>query len=169
MLAIIGALAFMDQEPLGDTVVEVAERPTRKAFRSVAASDNTALQWQYLEARTQTSAIEVDLFSYRHLIPKKVEISYLQPPQIMLKPTPPPPPFQYLGRLDVEPGKVMIFLTDGKRVYSLMPGEEINNTWRLDRDDPQALHFTYLPMDAQQIISKSTKAIATEISQGVTG
>jgi hypothetical protein len=87
----------------------------------------------------------------------------------MLKPTPPPPPFQYLGRLDVEPGKVMIFLTDGKRVYSLMPGEEINNTWRLDRDDPQALHFTYLPMDAQQTISKSTKAIATEISQGVTG
>jgi hypothetical protein len=156
LLAIVGILALIDQESHSDNLVE-------------AVSDNSALQWRYLEARTQASAVEVDLFSSRQLTATKLASTYVQPPEIMFEPTAPQAPFQYLGRLDVEPGKALIFLTDGKRVYSLMPGEEINNTWRLDRDEPQALYFTYLPMDIQQMISKSTKAIADEISQGVSG
>jgi hypothetical protein len=169
LLAIVGILALIDQESHSDNLVEVAERPTREAVRAAAVSDNSALQWRYLEARTQASAVEVDLFSSRQLTATKLASTYVQPPEIMFEPTAPQAPFQYLGRLDVEPGKALIFLTDGKRVYSLMPGEEINNTWRLDRDEPQALYFTYLPMDIQQMISKSTKAIADEISQGVSG
>jgi hypothetical protein len=172
-LAAIGAFALIDQAPEDDTVVESiipAERPVRVAIRTDAAPNDSGVQWHYLASRTQTSSTEVDLFKPWQSTPaKSIASSYSRPSAAVSEPRAPQAPFQYLGRLDIEAGKALVFLTDGKRVYSLTPGQAINNTWRLDRDEPQALHLTYLPMDAPQIISKSSRALANEKSQGVSG
>lgn len=166
-LVVLALLLLSDETPEG-AVVEVAERSATQAAGTTAT--DVGLQWQRLAARAQTMSA-VDLFQSAQQAPAadSPSYAYIPPPEVALVPAAPAAPFQYLGRLDVEPGKPMIFLTDGRRVYALTPGQQINNVWRLDRDEPQALYLTYLPMDIQQTISKSAAVTADEASQGVSG
>jgi hypothetical protein len=41
----------------------------------------------------------------------------------------------------------------------VIKGEKINQQWRLDNEDLNSIHLTYLPLGLPQLLSKSTKEV----------
>lgn len=171
-LAAIGGFALVAEDPEQPGVIE----PMAATISSASTMEtqkhppkSTGLQWHYLASRTSSQEISGDLFKSRPVATPQSAATALEPsldPQASI----PPAPFQYLGKLDVDGAHPLIFLTDGVHVYSLVPGQIINGTWRLDADEPQTLHLTYLPLNAAQVLSKSNGSAGTpEQSQGVPG
>lgn len=83
--------------------------------------------------------------------PRKQVIAALPPP----KPTAPPVPFAYMGRLNDGPQGNLIYLSSNDKSYSVPLGKKINGFWRLDSEDESALYFTYLPLNLPQILPKN--------------
>lgn len=171
-LAAIGSFALFTEDPeQPDVVAPIAATGSSgsKPRVQTTALASTSLQWHYLASRTRSQEISEDLFKAEPLAspqPAAVAPEPLPEPQASI----PPAPFQYLGKLDIDGAHPLIFLTDGVRVYSLVPGQTINASWRLDADAPQTLHLTYLPLNAAQVLSKSNgSAVPQEQSQGVPG
>lgn len=77
--------------------------------------------------------------------------SFLPPPSRSVAPPPPPPeapalPFAYVGAW-TENGVETVFLAQGERVLSVRAGERLAGGWRLDTVQPEALAFTYEPLN----------------------
>ena len=90
---------------------------------------------------------------------------WLPPPP---KPQPPPPPqapplpYSYVGSMqDVPDGDTVILMQQKKVVLSRL-GSQINTQWRLDREDTQAVYFTYLPLNKPVMLSKTKTASASQ-------
>lgn len=81
------------------------------------------------------------------------------PPPPPPKPVPPPPPtapplpYIYLGSYQEPGGRLIIFLTRGERVYSVSPGEVVENTYRVDGVAAGQLSLTYLPLNIKQTMN----------------
>ena len=68
------------------------------------------------------------------------------------KPTAPPLPFKYMGRL-VEPGREIVFLTGSQdRNYAVSAGDTITGTYRVESISEKQMTLTYLPLDQQQTL-----------------
>ena len=82
-----------------------------------------------------------------------------------VKPEPPPPPvappapFTYMGKLEDMPKNTQIFLVGNGKLYTLRAGEKIDQQWRLDAEEPNALRLTYLPLNLPQMLSKAAKPL----------
>jgi hypothetical protein len=77
------------------------------------------------------------------------------PPPPPMKPQPPSPPpmqFKYLGKV-IEGDETRVFLALGERNYIVKPGESINNQYRLDEVNERSMTFTYLPLNAKQMLA----------------
>ncbi|HJT51320.1 MAG TPA: secretion system X translation initiation factor [Nitrosospira sp.] len=77
------------------------------------------------------------------------------PPPALEKPRPPSPPplqFKYLGKV-IEGEETRVFLALADRNYIVKPGERINNQYRIDGVNDQAVTFTYLPLNAKQVLA----------------
>lgn len=77
------------------------------------------------------------------------------PPPPPMKPQPPSPPpmqFKYLGKV-IEGDEMRVFLALGERNYIVKPGESINNQYRLDEVNDHSVTFTYLPLNAKQMLA----------------
>lgn len=68
------------------------------------------------------------------------------------KPTMPPLPFKYEGRL-VEDGNAIVFLTAGGRNLAARAGDVLNGTWRVEAIQPTAMTFTYLPLKSEATLA----------------
>ena len=66
------------------------------------------------------------------------------------KPTAPPLPFQYFGRI-TENGKTEVFVTRGDEVLSIAPGQKLGE-YRVDQVGASAIAFTYLPLKTRQTL-----------------
>lgn len=65
--------------------------------------------------------------------------------------TPPPLQFKYLGKvIDGNQTKIILSLSDEKIVVNL--GERIDDQYRFDAIDNEAITLTYLPLDVEQIL-----------------
>lgn len=71
-------------------------------------------------------------------------------------PTPPPFPYQFLGRLETDGKPRTIYLTKDNRVYSVAPGEVIEGTYRVIDVTPESMEVTYLPLNMKQQIAFSS-------------
>ena len=95
----------------------------------------------------------------------KVHSWVIVPPAKKVKPEPPPPPvappapFTYMGKFDNAPKNVQIFLLANGKLYTTRAGEKIDQQWRLDAEEANALRLTYLPLNLPQVLSKSAKPI----------
>ena len=74
-------------------------------------------------------------------------------------PVAPPAPFTYVGRLEETAKNTLIFMLANGRLYSTRQGEKIDQQWRLDSEDANALRLTYLPLNLPQVLSKSAKPV----------
>lgn len=83
---------------------------------------------------------------------------YVPPPPPPPAPPPPPPvptapplPFTYLGRYEDAPRQLTI-LVKGERIYTVVAGDVIDNTYRVDRIVPGTVELTYLPLNIKQML-----------------
>lgn len=95
---------------------------------------------------------------------------WLPPPP---KPQPPPPPvapplpYIYVGSLhDVPEGSVIILMQQKKMLMPAL-GSQVTPQWRLDREDPQAVYFTYLPLNQAVVLSKTKTATSGNVRRSV--
>ena len=76
-------------------------------------------------------------------------------PQVLLpppKPTAPPLPFVYIGKV-IEEGKPTVFVSKQQQNYLLKGGEVIEGTYRVDKVESGRLVFTYLPLETEQVMT----------------
>jgi hypothetical protein len=66
--------------------------------------------------------------------------------------SPPPLPFQFLGRF-VDEGKAAYFLQAGERNVVARPGDTLEERYRFDGVVQGALQFTYLPLNQKQTLA----------------
>jgi hypothetical protein len=90
------------------------------------------------------------------------------PPKVVVaeivKPIPqaPPVPFIYMGKLENTAQGTLVFLTANNKVLSAYVGKDVNPVWRLDKEDANALYFTYIPLSLPKVLSKMAKATAAK-------
>lgn len=86
---------------------------------------------------------------------------WLPPPA---KPQPPPPPqapqlpYTYVGSMEDMPDGHTVILMQQKKVLIAKVGGQVSAQWRLDKEDPQSVYFTYLPLDKPVSLSKAKTA-----------
>lgn len=91
---------------------------------------------------------------------------WLPPP---VKPPPPPPPqapplpYSYVGSLKEMPGGDLVILMQQKKMLMPKLGSQVDTQWRLDREDMQAVYFTYLPLNKGVVLSKSKAATTRQV------
>jgi hypothetical protein len=88
------------------------------------------------------------------------------PPKVVVpevvKPIPhaPPVPFIYMGKLENTPQGTLVFLSARNKVLSVIAGKNVDPMWRLDKEDANALYFTYIPLSLPKVLSKMARASA---------
>jgi hypothetical protein len=88
---------------------------------------------------------------------------WLPPPP---KPQPPPPPkapplpYTYVGSLQDVPEGNTVILMQQKKVLMPRLKSQVTAQWRLDREDEQAVYFTYVPLNQTVVLSKAKTAAA---------
>jgi hypothetical protein len=78
--------------------------------------------------------------------PPVVQAAPVAPP----KPTAPPLPYQFMGSYKPDGQPMVIFLTNGDRVYDVHVGDTLDNTYSVDSFSNGRLVFTYKPLNEQQ-------------------
>ena len=78
--------------------------------------------------------------------PPVVPAAQVAPP----KPTAPPLPYQFMGSYKPDGQPMVIFLTNGDRVYDVHIGDTLDNTYSIDSFSNGRLVFTYKPLNEQQ-------------------
>jgi hypothetical protein len=68
-------------------------------------------------------------------------------------PSPPPFPYQFLGRLEAEGRPFTVYLTKDNQVYSAAPGEVIEGTYRVMNLTAESMELMYLPLNMKQQIA----------------
>ena len=78
------------------------------------------------------------------------------PPPVIEPPRAPPLPFRFMGQVDEGNGQRIYFLTRGTEMISASVGENIDNTYLLERAEGGSLRFVYLPLREAQILQIGT-------------
>lgn len=157
-LSTVAWLQSQDQNT-DDTVQIVASRsPSRPAGAEnpAQAAGHSVTQASSADDPQEAEADEViDLFSPHawYVPPPPKAIVAESPP----RPTTPPAPFAYMGKMEDTPQGTLIFLSANNKLYSVIKGEMIDHAWRLDSEDANALRLTYIPLNMPQTLSKSAK------------
>lgn len=171
-----------------DTDVDlVAARPakasavTRPVLESASQSvsaidhDHQSVNTPAGNAQVDTATLsEADYFKRRLPAGKPRHVlfaahEWLPPP---VKPPPPPPPqapplpYSYVGSLKEMPGGDLVILMQQKKMVMPKLGSQVDTQWRLDREDMQAVYFTYMPLNKGVVLSKS-KTAASAVSRQV--
>lgn len=89
------------------------------------------------------------------------------PPKIVVSevvkqaPHAPPVPYIYIGKLENTPQGTLVFLSVGNKVISVVAGKSVDTVWRFDKEDANALYFTYIPLSLPKVLSKMARSNAT--------
>jgi hypothetical protein len=131
-------------------VVAGRERPALELIRErapqVAAASDDGIDLAKLQ-RGETSLPQVDPFERKSFAAAK-------PVAEAQKPSAPPLPFQYFGRL-TEKGKTEVFVMRGAELVSIAPGQKLGD-YRVDQVTESRIQFTYLPLKTQQSLDLPT-------------
>lgn len=114
------------------------------------------------KARKPLDQLPKDLF---HKEPSKAEQAAIRMSKNAIniaKPTAPPLPFIYMGKL-VDKSNTSIFLTRDDKPYVVNIGDIVDGAYRIDAINPSTLEFTYLPLLQKQKLNMTTTNSATYI------
>jgi hypothetical protein len=95
--------------------------------------------------RGEATTPQTDLFARRDFAPQKQQAK-----TVAEKPTAPPLPFKYFGRL-TENGKTDVFVMRGEDLLAVAPGETLGE-YRVDAVNESSISFTYLPLKTKQTL-----------------
>lgn len=165
LLIVIGLTvwtAMQDEDDATESVVALAKENKPKIIKPKAnkplADLLEAVPNQNREARQPQQRKIVNLFKTKQWYsPPPVRKVAFEPTQAV-QPTAPPLPFKYNGKLEGVPGGTIVFLLQGKKLFTTQIGQKVNATWRLDAETERALAFTYLPLDLKRTLSKSASS-----------
>jgi hypothetical protein len=65
-----------------------------------------------------------------------------------------------MGKLENTPQGTLVFLSARNKVLSVIAGKNVDPMWRLDKEDANALYFTYIPLSLPKVLSKMARASA---------
>lgn len=140
--------------------IAVSEPNNPQHAKKLAANElpknQPLIPWQNMK-REAFAERPYDLFKVHSwlVIPTVKKIKPLPPPP----PVAPPAPFTYIGKLEDSPKGTQVFLMANGKLYLAVKGEKINQQWRFDAEDANALRLTYLPLNLAQTLSKSAKSV----------
>ena len=133
--------------------VQPSPPPARKSAaprvdtRAPAAAD---IDIAKLEARADEGA-KADAFAPRNFSPIVPAAEAQAQPQAPAKPTVPPLPFKYLGRM-IDGDKLEIFLEQGQEFIAVEPGQRVGD-YRVEKVTEEQIVFTYLPLKTKQTLA----------------
>jgi hypothetical protein len=99
--------------------------------------------------RGEASLPQNDPFSRKNFGGQK-PVAAVAAPNVPAKPTAPPLPFQYFGKL-TENGKTEVFVMRGEELLSLAAGQKVGD-YRVDKVSDSSISFTYLPLKMKQTL-----------------
>lgn len=144
LLATLGATWWASRLPDegDDTTVEpVRRQEAGAAGRTDAPADAPAASDV---ARALPGISRRDAFAARDWTPPPPPPPPALPPA---PPTTPPLPFSYLGKWSAEDG-LSVFLLQGNTPRTVRRGDVLDGMWRVERVQPTAIVFTYLPLNS---------------------
>ena len=142
-------LLILPAAALVASVVAGREKPSLPEFVQPAArlDARVELDLSKLENRAGGEAAKGDPFAQKSFAPPEAKApEHAAPPP---KPTAPPLPFAYLGRV-IEDGKLSVVLARGGENLAVSPGDTIGGEYRVDAVTESEIRFTYLPLKTQQ-------------------
>jgi hypothetical protein len=74
------------------------------------------------------------------------------PPGPPPKPTAPPLPFTYIGKLEEEGGRWTVYLAKGEQSYVVKKGETFDNVYKLEGLENGNLVIQYIPLSIKQFL-----------------
>ena len=98
--------------------------------------------------RTPPQPGSIDPFAPRSFAPPPPKMADAAP----AKPTAPPLPFTYLGKV-VDGDKTVVFVARADENYALEAGQTVAGSYRVDKITEAAVNFTYLPMKTRQTLT----------------
>lgn len=140
-----------DRQGSGVTEVVAASVPKHRAATSAVSADAGSAQMDLtrMSRLTKTATTEeADLFGVHSWQP----VPPPSRPAPAPRPTAPPLPFVYLGKM-TEGGAVTVFLSQQGRPHIVKAGDTIERTYRVEAIADKAVTLTYLPLDIKQQLS----------------
>ena len=128
-------------------VVAGRERPAleliQESTQTRVAQADDGIHLERLQ-RGESAAPKGDPFAQKEPAPKEAKQAVRE------KPSAPPLPFQYFGRI-TENGKTEVFVMRGDELLSVAPGQNLGE-YRVDRIGEGSIAFTYLPLKTKQTL-----------------
>lgn len=124
-----------------------ALQKTQNAAPPLVPSSGQQKTWpQRLQRPQDTGKTDSDPFpSKAWVAPQKSE-----PPPA---PTAPPFPYKFLGKMIQDASSIKLFLSKGDHVYTVNPGEVLDDIYRFDEIGENAIQVTYLPLGTKQKVA----------------
>jgi hypothetical protein len=148
----VTAFSSSDDEAGGVVQPSVRKSPPTTVEGSDAQSARASIARLDLSGLTRDAneTVLADLFAPKswYVPPPPPPVAATAPPA----PVAPPLPFKYVGQLGEISGKNVIYLTKGDTVYTVSVGDVFDSQYRLESVNEAQLTFTYIPMNAQQIL-----------------
>lgn len=154
-LLLAGALALTLGAVLAtsrDDQVEVAP-PAPHQEAAPPAEPTEALRLELLQASRAGRPVQ-DLFAGHtwHVAPPPPPARPAKPPPPP-RPTAPALPFTYLGRLEEEASRSIVYLVKADRVYAVSEGDVLDGTYRVEAIAPHQVTLLYLPLQVRQTLA----------------
>lgn len=157
--------AALGADDLGMPAATGSDPTSRGVRQDTSPAESTVLP--DLSQRKQTLAADddqhVDLFkAHAWYVPPPPPKPTIQPENLPPpKPVAPPLPYTYMGKLEDGPQGSLIFLVLREKVVQAKLGQTLDRVWKLEREDANALYFTYLPLSMPKTLAKTTKSAPT--------
>jgi hypothetical protein len=136
-IALLASVVAGREKPSAPDVVEPAARLEARID----------LDLSKLENRTDGEPAKGDPFAQKSFAPpEQAAAQRAAPPP---KPTAPPLPFAYLGKV-IEDGKLSVFLARGDENLTVGAGDTIGGEYRVEAVTDSEIRFTYLPLKTKQ-------------------
>jgi hypothetical protein len=103
-------------------------------------------------ARTFVAVDEGNPFGVRSWMPAAPPPVAAAAPAPAPAPTAPPLPFTFAGKLEVAPGKWVVYLAKGEQSYAVSKGDTFDGNYRFEGIEDGKLVFVYLPLTTRQLL-----------------
>lgn len=135
------------------SVVAGREKPSLPEAAGPAARIDTRIELDLsklegrADGRSSSEGAKSDPFAQKSFAPPEPPARKRAAPPP--KPSAPPLPFAYLGKV-IEDGKLSVFLARGGENLTVSPGDTIGGEYRVEAVTDSEVRFTYLPLKTKQ-------------------
>lgn len=118
-------------------------KTSNKKIAMVQTDNRFQHRFQLREKMAKATDEPINLFP---AFDNKEEISIQE--EVSIMPEVPTSPYLYAGKL-LDDGKMIVFLTDGRKKYAVKTGDIIEDTWKVKLINPPEMTLQYLPSNTQ--------------------